>query len=138
MTMKTFGKSIVNGFAHGYIFSLLLDFVISIYAQDFSVIVLFVLSAFCAILVGTVFLLCLLKEKSNKAVILFSINSSLISVATIVLYLALPPMLPLRETNAGDGILILMLAGVFAIAAFILELVMFLVLVIRNIKTIDK
>lgn len=134
MTMKLFCKSIADGVIHSGVLALLLNFVLSVYSQNFSTIIFILLSALCAIFVATVSFLSLLRENSNNAIILFCVNSFVISAATIVLCLALKIRLfPLRETNSADGILLLMITGVFSFLSFALKFSIILLFVIRNI-----
>lgn len=128
----------LDGLIYGIVLNILLDFIISPYAQTLSFSDCIYLTTACSTLVSIASLFLMWKVKNNKSVLLSFLISFTVSVVIFSLGIVLPFSLFNAESydNQG-GLFIFIVLSVFVFLSFIFKLFISLLLFVRNSKTGD-
>lgn len=137
MSKKVVLKSVLDGIIQGVGLALLTSYIVSVYAQDQSVTQYMVIGVLGGVLSAVVYFLFLIRESSNKVVIIFTISSTIcciLTVAVVFLIQFIPgDLFPRRELTNADGIAILLANGSYAFLSVFLKFIFFLTFIIKNI-----
>ncbi|MBR6628071.1 MAG: hypothetical protein IKL04_08865 [Lachnospiraceae bacterium] len=129
-------SAVLDGLIYGNVLNILLDFIISPYAQTLSFSDCIYLTTVCSTLVSIASLFLMWKVKNNKSVLL----SFLISFTASVVIFALGIVLPFSLFNAEShdnqgGLFIFIVLSVFVFLSFIFKLFFTLLLFVRNSRS---
>ena len=119
-------KSVTDGMIRGLTFFLVMNIYISAFAASAPLLISLCIAVAVATIHGLLFFVLLRKETKNKYILLFCLISAAISILCFAVLLILPWRLPLREVNAGDGLMIMLLSplavGLGAISRYAIAL----------------
>lgn len=131
--------ALVDGMIHAAIFALLHGYTPSVYVADKQGELFFALAVAGAAVSALAYLLLFRQERRNKPLTVFSLVGVLWAAAFLILHHAVIFFTPLRLLPVRDplyhveGLLLLMVLGVYLVLAAALRLVFFIVLVVRNL-----
>ena len=132
-------KAMLDGFMQELILFLLTNFNLSKYTSNFTLKNILVLTVLCSVLSSVIYSIFIKKVNSIKKKISFSIISQLSFVVFALIILALRVtvslnILPLREINNADGLLILLSTVFYIFISFIFKLFILIILCIKQRK----
>ena len=134
---KFYLQAIVDGSLRSFLGSLLDVFILSIYASNLAFEHFVIIALICGILSSTLYWVFIRKENSNKSIIIFSLLSMGGCIVSYGIILMLQIFgwfvsLPVREVNNADGLIVMMIAGVYLGSAFLMRLAIFIWQIARN------
>lgn len=137
MNKKIYWKATIDGLFGSLILQFLNTFCISVFSTGYSFEQFFLVTIFGALLSTSIYCIFLLKEYENKKVRYFTALGFLFFIIGRVIFLFLDltvkwEILPLRETNSADGLLIIFMAVCFILTSILLRACVFILLMIRN------
>ena len=140
MTKKLLTASLVDGLINGVTFSLLLEFVISVYAKDLTFSDCVVICVLCVFFTTITLYLILPRSCNGKMIIGFAGISSCSFVTIFIIDLLLPfRMFSMHGQSAGDGIYLIIFTCIYITLSLILRLgCLILKITRRTLRTGDQ
>lgn len=137
MNKKTFLKSTLDAGVRAACLFYLNSFCLSIFATKLSAEYFMHFFALAPIVFTFIYFLLLRREKENKKIVFFSLSSTVLFVLFIVVFFAVNIAFPItifpqKETNNVDGIIILFNTITFTLVSFVLRLIVFVTLLVKN------
>ena len=140
MKNKILLKASIDGVVQFFLFCLLI-FLPALVNVSIKLRVL--VSTFAALLIAFPYMLCLINEKSNKSIVLFSLWStcSYVSCFVILFVVAIAfsiDFYPTRELSNADGLLIIFTGAIYNLLSGAIRLCIFCALLIKNTHQTKK